>query len=219
MTDFSIVIPVYGNEENIPSLIARLSELMAALAAALPEAKFRSQLLQHSRNFGSFAAIRTGLAAAKGKSIGVMAADLQEPAQLMVEFQRVVATGAVDVAVGRRVARNDPAPSSMGSRAFWGLYRRTIARDMPPGGVDVFGCSRAVAQELVQLSAHPTFINGQLEPRHIDLRPFVLAGERIEVVPGGLTRVALPRGSFIVNSSQGGGSKDTWVLADEPELH
>jgi uncharacterized circularly permuted ATP-grasp superfamily protein len=75
-----------------------------------------------------------------------------------------------------------------------------------------------IAQELVQLSSHPTFIDGRLEPRHIDLRPFVLAGERIEVVPGGLTRVALPRGSFIVNSSQGGGSKDTWVLA-EPEGH
>ncbi len=183
MTDFSIVIPVYGNEENIPSLIARLSELMselpaetevvfvvdgspdgsyAALAAALPEAKFRSQLLQHSRNFGSFAAIRTGLAAAKGKSIGVMAADLQEPAELMVEFQRVLATGAVDVAVGRRVARNDPALSSMGSRAFWGLYRRTIARDMPPGGVDVFGCSRAVAQELVQLDEANSSLVAQL---------------------------------------------------------
>jgi uncharacterized circularly permuted ATP-grasp superfamily protein len=75
-----------------------------------------------------------------------------------------------------------------------------------------------IAQELVQLSSHPTVIDGRLEPRHIDLRPFVLSGERIEVVPGGLTRVALPRGSFIVNSSQGGGSKDTWVLA-EPELH
>jgi uncharacterized circularly permuted ATP-grasp superfamily protein len=71
-----------------------------------------------------------------------------------------------------------------------------------------------IAQELVDLSSHPTLIDGRLEPRHIDLRPFVVSGERIEVVPGGLTRVALPRGSYIVNSSQGGGSKDTWVLAD-----
>jgi len=70
-----------------------------------------------------------------------------------------------------------------------------------------------IAQELVQLSSHPTFVDGRLEPRHIDLRPFVLAGERITVIPGGLTRVALRRGSFVVNSSQGGGSKDTWVLA------
>ena len=71
-----------------------------------------------------------------------------------------------------------------------------------------------IAQETIQLSTHPTFINGRLEPRHIDLRPFVLSGETIEVVPGGLTRVALNEGSLIVNSSQGGGSKDTWVLDD-----
>jgi len=71
-----------------------------------------------------------------------------------------------------------------------------------------------IAQEIVQLSTHPTFVNGHLEPRHIDLRPFVLSGFGIEVVPGGLTRVALTEGSLIVNSSQGGGSKDTWVLND-----
>ena len=65
----------------------------------------------------------------------------------------------------------------------------------------------------MSLSTHPTLIDGQLRPRHIDLRPFVLSGESIEVIPGGLTRVALPEGSLIVNSSQGGGSKDTWVLA------
>ncbi len=70
-----------------------------------------------------------------------------------------------------------------------------------------------VAQETVQLSTHPTFVEGRLAARHIDLRPFVISGERTEVVPGGLTRVALREGSLIVNSSQGGGSKDTWVLA------
>ncbi len=69
-----------------------------------------------------------------------------------------------------------------------------------------------IAQETVQLSTHPTFVDGELVPRHIDLRPFVLCGDRIEVIPGGLTRVALREGSLIVNSSQGGGSKDTWVL-------
>ena len=69
-----------------------------------------------------------------------------------------------------------------------------------------------VAQEVVQLSTHPTYIDGELRPRHIDLRPFVLSGDGIEVVPGGLTRVALREGSLIVNSSQGGGSKDTWVI-------
>jgi len=71
-----------------------------------------------------------------------------------------------------------------------------------------------IAQPTIQLSTHPTFVEGTFEGRHVDLRPFVLCGEKITVVPGGLTRVALPKGSLVVNSSQGGGSKDTWVLAD-----
>jgi uncharacterized circularly permuted ATP-grasp superfamily protein len=70
-----------------------------------------------------------------------------------------------------------------------------------------------IAQPTIPLSVHPTFVDGRLAGRHVDLRPFVLCGEKITVVPGGLTRVALPAGSLVVNSSQGGGSKDTWVLA------
>jgi uncharacterized circularly permuted ATP-grasp superfamily protein len=71
-----------------------------------------------------------------------------------------------------------------------------------------------IAQPVVPLSLHPTFVDGRLEGRHVDLRPFILCGEKITVIPGALTRVALPRGSLVVNSSQGGGSKDTWVLAE-----
>ena len=71
-----------------------------------------------------------------------------------------------------------------------------------------------IAQPTLKLSRAPCFVDGAIEPRHVDLRPFVLYGERITIVPGGLTRVALRRGSLVVNSSQGGGSKDTWVLAD-----
>lgn len=73
-----------------------------------------------------------------------------------------------------------------------------------------------IAQPVVQLSTVPTMIDGQLRPRHVDLRPFVVnaGAEGIYVLPGGLTRVALPEGELIVNSSQGGGSKDTWVLTD-----
>lgn len=73
-----------------------------------------------------------------------------------------------------------------------------------------------IAQEVVALSRHPTLCGERLEGRHVDLRPFVVAGERVEVLPGGLTRVALRRGSLVVNSSQGGGSKDTWVLEAAP---
>jgi uncharacterized circularly permuted ATP-grasp superfamily protein len=71
-----------------------------------------------------------------------------------------------------------------------------------------------IAQPVVQLSTVPTLINGTLVPRHVDLRPFAVNdGDRVRVIPGGLTRVALPEGELVVNSSQGGGSKDTWVLA------
>jgi len=71
-----------------------------------------------------------------------------------------------------------------------------------------------IAQPVVYLSRHTCYMDGELEARHLDLRPFVIYGEDIEVVPGGLTRVALRKGSLVVNSSQGGGSKDTWVLAE-----
>jgi uncharacterized circularly permuted ATP-grasp superfamily protein len=71
-----------------------------------------------------------------------------------------------------------------------------------------------IAQPVVPLSRHVCYLDGELESRHIDLRPYVIYGEDIEVVPGGLTRVALTKGSLVVNSSQGGGSKDTWVLAE-----
>jgi uncharacterized circularly permuted ATP-grasp superfamily protein len=75
---------------------------------------------------------------------------------------------------------------------------------------------RFIAQELVHLSTAPTETgDGTLAPRHVDLRPFAVFGEEIRIVPGGLTRVALREGSMIVNSSQGGGSKDTWVLDDD----
>jgi uncharacterized circularly permuted ATP-grasp superfamily protein len=69
-----------------------------------------------------------------------------------------------------------------------------------------------IAQPTINFSRAPCFIDDTLQPRHVDLRPYVLFGDKVTIVPGGLTRVALRRGSLVVNSSQGGGSKDTWVL-------
>jgi uncharacterized circularly permuted ATP-grasp superfamily protein len=79
--------------------------------------------------------------------------------------------------------------------------RRLIAR---PDGY--------IAQPTLALSTCPTYVESGIAPRHIDLRPFVLSGKTISMVPGGLTRVALKEGSLVVNSSQGGGTKDTWIL-------
>lgn len=71
-----------------------------------------------------------------------------------------------------------------------------------------------IAQPTLALSTCPILTEAGLAPRHVDLRPFVLMSDRITIVPGGLTRVALKEGSLVVNSSQGGGTKDTWVLDD-----
>jgi uncharacterized circularly permuted ATP-grasp superfamily protein len=69
-----------------------------------------------------------------------------------------------------------------------------------------------IAQPTLSLSSCPTYVESGVAPRHIDLRPFVLSGRTVQMVPGGLTRVALKEGSLVVNSSQGGGTKDTWIL-------
>jgi len=74
--------------------------------------------------------------------------------------------------------------------------------------------SNYIAQPTLALSTCPTFVESGIAPRHIDLRPYVLSGKSVQTVPGGLTRVALKEGSLVVNSSQGGGTKDTWVLED-----
>jgi uncharacterized circularly permuted ATP-grasp superfamily protein len=72
-----------------------------------------------------------------------------------------------------------------------------------------------IAQPTLSLSSCPTFVESGIAPRHIDLRPYVLSGKSVQMVPGGLTRVALKEGSLVVNSSQGGGTKDTWILEDQ----
>jgi uncharacterized circularly permuted ATP-grasp superfamily protein len=74
-----------------------------------------------------------------------------------------------------------------------------------------------IAQPTLSLSRVPTLVDDHFEGRHVDLRPYILYGESIWVLPGGLTRVALRKGSLVVNSSQGGGSKDTWVIAEAAE--
>lgn len=169
---YSIVIPVYKNEASIPRLLQVLTNInqelsgqlevvfvvdgspdqsYALLRDAIDKLNFPSQLLAHSRNFGSFPAIRTGLMAARGKYFGVMAADLQEPPELLVAFFMALDADECDVAIGTRVGRNDPLMSRLASGIFWGIYRRLVVKDMPKGGVDVFGCNRQFRDHLLQL--------------------------------------------------------------------
>lgn len=169
---FSVVIPVYKNEASIPRLLQTLSTMnhelkgameavfvvdgspdhsFALLRAALDGLDFPAQLLAHSRNFGSFPAIRTGLIASRGEYFGVMAADLQEPPDLLIAFFKALEADECDVAIGTRTGRNDHLMSRMASGIFWGLYRRLVVHDMPEGGVDVFGCNRAFRDQLLKL--------------------------------------------------------------------
>ncbi|HEX3832321.1 MAG TPA: circularly permuted type 2 ATP-grasp protein [Solirubrobacteraceae bacterium] len=107
-----------------------------------------------------------------------------------------------------------PTSESGGKGVFIGPHAGPAERELQARLIE-HDPSQFIAQELVHLSTAPTETGGgQLAPRHVDLRPFAVFGEEIRIVPGGLTRVALREGSMIVNSSQGGGSKDTWVLDD-----
>lgn len=169
---YSVIIPVYKNEASIPALLQTLTELnneledkMEAvfvvdgspdnsyllLQEALNTLNFRAQLLLHSRNFGSFPAIRSGLKVARGDYFGVLAADLQEPPELLITFFKALAQDECDIAIGTREGRKDPFFSNLTSRIFWGLYRRLIIPEMPSGGVDVFGCNRKFRDQLLQL--------------------------------------------------------------------
>ena len=128
----------------------------ALLRDAIGNLSFAAQLLTHSRNFGSFPAIRSGLAVARGEFFGVMAADLQEPSELFLKFFEVLASDSCDVAIGTRIRRNDPLTSRIASGLFWRAYRKLVVRDMPQGGVDVFGCNRKFRDHLLQLEESRT---------------------------------------------------------------
>jgi glycosyltransferase involved in cell wall biosynthesis len=168
----SLVIPVYNNEESLPRLLREVGELapkmpgglevvfvvdgspdgsLAFLRKQLPAWGVPSQLIELSRNFGSFAAIAAGLRQGNGEFFAVISADLQEPPALALTFQEILAAGTADVVLGTRARRADPWLSQAVSGVFWSLYRRFVLPEMPRGGVDVFGCTRAVRDQLVQL--------------------------------------------------------------------
>lgn len=169
---YSVVLPVYKNQDSIVRLLNALTEMnqkldglmeavfvvdgspdnsYALLKENLDKQAFSSQLLLHSRNFGSFPAIRSGLAVAKGKFFGVMAADLQEPPSLLLEVFKSLTQNECDVGVGTRSSRQDPFFSKLASQTFWKIYKKLVVKEMPEGGVDVFGCNLVFKNQLLQL--------------------------------------------------------------------
>jgi glycosyltransferase involved in cell wall biosynthesis len=172
MSMLSLVIPVYKNEENLPRLLESIGnvsrqlplplevvfvvdgspdrsfEILRDSLAAVP---FRSQLVNLSRNFGSFSAIRAGLQAGTGDYFAVLAADLQEPPELLLQFAEVLVADRADIVFGCRDRRSDPKGSELLSTLFWHLYRTFVIPDMPRGGIDVFACNRQVRDRVLQL--------------------------------------------------------------------
>ncbi len=179
----SLVIPVYRNEPNIPHLLPAVAGIAAAipdgleavfvvdgspdrswelLRAALPEQPYPARLVLLSRNFGSFAAIRAGLTQGSGDRFAVMAADLQEPPELIAQMDAGLRSGEADVVVGVRDGRSDPVADRVPARLYWALYRRWIVREMPPGGVDVFACTRPFRDELLKMAERRSSLVAQI---------------------------------------------------------
>ena len=156
----SIVIPVFRNEKNIDRLVQEL-ERIAALAPlplevvfvvdgspdhslellqrALPGASFSSVLVSLSRNCGAFNAVRCGLELASGDYFAMLAADLQEPADLALTFLEILRKDEADIAFATRVSRDDPWFDEVSSRVFCAFYRRWVLPEIPPGGVNAVG--------------------------------------------------------------------------------
>jgi glycosyltransferase involved in cell wall biosynthesis len=177
----TLVVPIYRNAAMIDALIEAVAGIAtqveggleavfvvdgspddsrARLMHALRDAPFPSRVATHARNFGSFAAIRSGLQLAHGRFIAVMAADLQEPPELVVEFFRRLTTGEVDIVAGERASRDDKGMHA--SRTYWRLYRRFVMSEMPADGVDVFACTAAVRDVLCSMEDKNTSLVAQL---------------------------------------------------------
>ena len=178
---YSLVIPVYRNEESLPELLSQLTALDRSLGHrletvfvvdgspdnsygylrhALPGTGLSAKLVLLSRNFGSFAAIRAGLTEASGPHFAVLAADLQEPPELAREFFAMLEADEADVVIGTRMGREDPLLSRWTAMLFWSLYRWLIQRELPPGGVDLFGCNQIFRDQLIHLEELNTSLVG-----------------------------------------------------------
>lgn len=179
----SLIIPVYKNEANLPDLLEALTALQEQsdlpmevvfvidgspdrcyeiLLRELEHVPFKAKLILFSRNFGAFAAIRAGLQKAEGDYLAIMAADLQEPPELVVKMWKELVADAADVVIAVRKSRNDPFMTKLPSTIFWGLYRRFVVPEVPSGGVDIFGCNRAFRDELLKLDERHSSLIAQM---------------------------------------------------------
>ena len=168
----SLIVPVFCNEDNIEDLVEALNCLhqdcegleVVFVIDGSPDRSgefilsrrgsmhFCSQIVYHSRNFGSFTAIRTGMEFARGELIAVMAADLQEPPELIKSMFKILESDSADIVFGNRIKRHDSLISDFFSSVFWWVYRKLVINAIPPGGVDIFACNLRVSQAILEIS-------------------------------------------------------------------
>lgn len=179
----SLIIPVYRNAESIPDLLDAVQELHRALDGnmevvfvvdgspdnsyallheRLPATQLKAALVLLTRNFGAFAAVRMGLSLAQGDTFAVMAADLQEPPELVLKMHGVLMQGNADVVVAERAMRGDPLMQRWQAQAFWWFYRRYVVPEMPLGGVDIFACNRPFRDALLELAESRSSLIAQI---------------------------------------------------------
>ncbi len=176
----SLIVPIYKNELNIPSLLVALKKISdnlngnlevifvvdgspdnshELLCKMLDNQLYSSKLILLSKNFGSLLAIRTGLQEASGDYIAIMSADLQEPTALIIDFFRTLGEEEYDVLIGTRNDRKDPFISKFFSNLFWFFYKKFVIKEMPNGGMDVFACNKIFSKQLLRLKeSHSSMI-------------------------------------------------------------
>lgn len=183
MSKYSLILPIYKNEYNILPLLQELKALDSKLnyqcefifvIDGSPDKSEEiilehcndyvsaSQVISLSKNYGSFTAIRAGMSESKGDFLAVMAADLQEPPELIIELFDMLSSGGADVCFGERKSRNDPFIKKLLSNVFWGLYSRLVIPEIPSGGVDIFACTKKVTESILQIEERNSSLIAQL---------------------------------------------------------
>ena len=178
----SLIVAIYKNEENLDNLSFELERIATEiedfevvfvidgspdnceniLKNRRKDFSFSSKIVVHSRNFGSQAAVKTGLIYSSKEISAILSADLQEPTELILKFYRHLQSEDVFIAFGLRLSRDDGLIVNMTSKTYWKLYSLLINRDIPKGGVDIFAIKTTARNQLLEMSEKDSFLIAQL---------------------------------------------------------
>ena len=178
---YSLVIPVYKNADSLEIILNQVKKINKNLnnklevlfivdgspdlseeflMQNLTNTTIKSKLIVLSRNFGSFSAIIAGIKIASGEYFAVMAADLQDPPEIIIKFFKILSKKKTDIILGVRSSREDPLLTKLFSNIFWSFYRKFVQKEMPKGGVDIFGFNKKFRDQLITLDEKNTSLVG-----------------------------------------------------------